>query len=150
MNNTLAAIAEIQSLTLPELRARWQVLYGTDAPGYSKAYLIRRLAYRVQELAHGGLSEATRATLRAVVGRDGANDQVKPLTRRNANVGAPVAGTVFVREWHGQRHEVTVVDGGFDHQGKVYRSLTAVAKAITGQHWNGPLFFGIRSRKKGS
>ncbi len=68
--NTLAAIAEIQGLTLPELRARWKVLYGTDAPGYSKAYLIRRLAYRIQELAHGGLSDATRAQLRAIAAKD--------------------------------------------------------------------------------
>ena len=148
MSNILAQIAEIQSLTLAELRARWETLNGKVAPGYSREHLIRRLAYRIQELAHGGLSEATRGALRAVVERDGTCGQVKPLTRRQANVGGPVPGTVFVREWHGQRHEVRVVDGGFEYQGKAFRSLTAVAKAITNQHWNGKLFFGLCKRKE--
>ncbi len=143
-------IADLESMSLEDLRARWRDLYGTEPPGYSKVHLVRRLAYRVQELAHGGLPDATRAALRAVAERDGACGQVTRLTRRNANDGGPIPGTRFVREWHGQRHEVAVVEGGFEYQGKCYRSLSAIAKVITGQHWNGPLFFGLRDRKRGN
>jgi len=148
MSNILAQIAEIQSLDLAGLRERWQVLYGTTAPAYSREHLVRRLAFRVQELAHGGLSDATRAQLRAIAEQDGSGGKVRPLARRNANDSAPVPGTVFVREWHGNRHEVRAVADGFEYAGKAYRSLTAVAKAITNQHWNGKLFFGLRDRRK--
>ena len=148
MNNILAQINEIQTLALPELRERWTVLYGNSAPGYSREHLIRRLAYRIQELAHGGVSDATRAQLRAIAAKDCPSGQVRPLARRDANQGDPVPGTRYVREWHGQRHEVTVIDGGFEYGGKTFRSLSAVAKAITGQHWNGPLFFGLKKRKE--
>ncbi len=150
MSNILAQIAEIQGLALAELRERWRVLYGKEAPGYSREHLIRRLCCRVQELAFGGVNDATRATLHALVERDGACGQGTRLVRRNANDGGPVAGTVFVRTWRDQRHEVTVVEGGFEYAGRTYRSLTAIAKTITGQHWNGPLFFGLRDRKRGS
>jgi hypothetical protein len=60
----------------------------------------------------------------------------------------PVEGTRLVREWNGERHEVTVVAGGFEYGGRRYRSLTAVATAITGAHWSGPAFFGLRSAKQ--
>jgi hypothetical protein len=60
----------------------------------------------------------------------------------------PVVGTRLVREWRGERHEVTVVPGGFEYLGRLYRSLTAIAKVITGQHWNGRLFFGLRRRNQ--
>ncbi len=143
-------IADLESMSLDELRGRWRDLFGTEPPGYSKAHLVRRLAYRVQELAHGGLTDATRAALRAVAERDGACGQVTRLVRRDANNGGPVVGTRFVREWHGERHEVAVVEGGFEYQGKIFRSLSAVAKTITGQHWNGRLFFGLRDRKRGN
>jgi hypothetical protein len=144
----LGQISEIQGLSLADLRERWRILYGTDAPGYSREHLIRRLAYRTQELAHGCLQDATRATLSAVAEQDGTGGQARPLSRRGANQGGPVAGTRLIREWGGERHEVTVVDGGFEYQGRLFRSLTAVAKAITGQHWNGRLFFGLRDRKR--
>ncbi len=141
-------IADLENMTLDELRGRWRDLFGTEPPGYSKAHLVRRLAYRLQELAHGGITDATRAALRAVAERDGQPGQGMRLTRRDANDGGPVAGTRFVREWHGQRHEVAVVEGGFEYQGKIFRSLSAIAKLITGAHWNGKLFFGLRSRRK--
>ncbi len=143
-------IADLESLSLDELRGRWRDLFGTEPPGYSKAHLVRRLAYRIQELAHGGLTDATRAALRATAERDCAGGQGARLVRRNANDGGPVAGTVFVRTWRDQRHEVTVVEDGFEYAGRTYRSLTAIAKVITGAHWNGKLFFGLRDRKRGN
>jgi hypothetical protein len=148
MSNILAQIAEIQALDLAGLRERWKLFYGTEAPAYSREHLVRRLAYRVQELAHGGLNEATRVKLRAVAEKEAPDGQVRPLPRRDANRGAPVNGTVMTREWHGERHEVTAVDEGFEYRGQTYRSLSAIAKQITGAHWNGRLFFGLVTRRK--
>jgi hypothetical protein len=147
-NSVLAQLNEIAGLSLPELRERWTTLYGSAAPAYSREYLIRRLAHRLQVLQLGDISDATRSTLRAIAEKDCPGGEVRPLVRRDANVGAPVAGTRFVREWHGERHEVEVVADGFAHRGKIYRSLSAIAKAITGQHWNGNLYFGLTNRKK--
>lgn len=153
----LRQITELETMSRPELQARWRELLGTEPPaGYRRETLFRRLAYRVQELAFGGLSEATRARLREHLepadGLDADTSEVARLERRRRRDGMPVAGTRLAREWRGRRHEVTVVPGGFEFAGRRYRSLSAVARAITGAHWNGPAFFGLRKpgRKGGS
>src|SRR4029450_11440092 len=149
-SSIVGQIADLQTLSLPDLRERWRALFGTDPPGYSREHLVRRLAYRVQELPYGGLPAATRAKLRDLVPaseRLGPDGTLGPLKSRKREDGMPVVGTRLIREWHGARHEVTVVQGGFDYGGVVYRSLSAVAKAITRQHWNGRLFFGLCDRK---
>lgn len=74
--------------------------------------------------------------------------EVTRLKRRQRKNGMPVAGTWLIREWQGRRYEVTVVDGGFEYEGRRYRSLTAITKAITGTHWNGPAFFGLRKPER--
>jgi hypothetical protein len=150
--NVLAQLAEIQQLPTPELKERWRALYSSEPPSGSRSYLIKRLCHRVQELAYGGVSDATRARLRehleqtglATEGTDAAH-----TAQRRGGQGQPVAGTTFTREWHGERHEVTAIDGGFEYRGRKFRSLSAIAKAITGAHWSGNLFFGLRSRKGG-
>ena len=147
----IAQINEIQGLKLPELRERWKTLFGTMPPAYSREHFVRRLAYRVQELAHGGLSDATKAALCATAEADGSvghDGGVARLTRKKANGGGPVLGTTLVRIWRDQRYEVKVVAGGFEMEGRLYKSLSAVAKAVTGQHWNAKLFFGLRARGK--
>ena len=108
-------------------------------PPGSAASLRQRLIHRIQELAYGGLAPAVKATLEKV-GRKDTGEAEKPAEK------ASIPGTRFIREWHGHRHEVTVVADGFEYLGKRYRSLTAVAKAITGQHRNGHEFFGLRAR----
>ena len=150
--NVLAQLAEIQQLPTPELKNRWRELYETEPPGGSRSYLVRRLSHRVQELAYGPVSDATRGRLAEHLesiglGNEG-TDSAHTAQRRGRN-GQPVAGTRLVREWHGQWYEVEVLDDGFACSGRKYRSLSAVAKAITGAHWNGPLFFGLRQRKAG-
>ena len=70
------------------------------------------------------------------------------MTRRQRKNGVPVAGTRIVRDWHGKRHEVTVTEGGFEYEGRRYRSLSAIARAITGTRWNGPAFFGLRKPER--
>ena len=148
--NVLAQLAEIQQLPTPELKNRWRELYETEPPSGSRSYLVRRLSHRVQELAYGPVSDATRARLvehleSIGLGNEG-TDSAHTAQRRGRS-GQPVAGMTFTREWHGEHHVVTAVDDGFEYRGRKFRSLSAVAKTITGAHWNGPLFFGLRQRK---
>ena len=146
----LRQITELETLSRPELRDRWRELIGTEPPTYSRAVLIKRLAYRIQELAYGGVSDATRARLRGHlkdIGEDGIPTARTPLSRRQRRNGMPVIGTVLVREWQGERHEVTVAAGGVEYRGRRFRSLSAVAREITGTRWNGPLFFGLRRKE---
>lgn len=134
--NVLSRIAEIQGMNNAQLTERWKLLMNVPPPG-SREAMRQRLIYRVQEMTHGGLRPETRARLDTIA-RGGKTGGGK----------APVAGTVFRREWHGTVHEVRTVEGGFEWDGRKYKSLTATAKAITGQHWSGNLFFGVTTRKK--
>jgi hypothetical protein len=98
------------------------------------------------------LSEATRQRMTKALEQAGLDELGGAGTgRKPAGQGhnLPVAGTRLVREWNGGRYEVTVVSGGFEYAGRRYRSLTAITKAITGTHWNGPAFFGLRSGNHG-
>jgi len=145
--SVLRQITGLRQLSHSALKERWRDLFGTEPPTYNRATLIKRLAYRIQELAHGGLSESARVRLReplADLGMDVDSATVERLKRRERNDGIPVTGTRLIREWQGSRYEATVVAGGFEYLGRRYRSLTAVTKAITGTHWNGPAFFGLR------
>jgi hypothetical protein len=138
----LQQVAALRKMPLAALRQRWRALFGTDAPGYSAEHMVRRLAWRIQELRYGGLSDAARQRLREIA--DG--DELARGERRQAKrKGAGLApGTRLVRHWHGLEHVVTATaDGGLEYQGKRYRTLTAVALAISGQHCSGPRFFGL-------
>ncbi len=134
---------------LSKLRDRWRALYGSEPPRYRRATLLRRLAHRVQELAFGEVSQATRARLRQhfdqVDGEPGAN-AAAALSERRRQASLPVVGTRLLRSWRGRRYEVTTVAAGFEYEGRCYRSLSAIACEITGTRWNGPAFFGLRNR----
>ncbi len=153
--DTSAHIAQLQQLPIRDLRDRWRALVGTDPPRYNRSFLIRRLAYRLQELAHGGLSQAARARMDELLAQAGCDQLGSPQVKRQIARGRrelPVIGTRLIRDWNGQPHEVTAVQGGFAYRGRRYRSLTAIAELITGTHWNGPAFFGVRAstRKEGA
>jgi len=146
-DTVLTQLAELPTLSIGELRGRWRALYGTEPPGsYKSQYLIRRLAWRIQELAYGGLSEGAKATLKQVADEDAATARRPSSRKREMNL--PVTGTRLVRTWNGERHEVLVGRDGFDFRGRRYRSLSAVAKAITGAHRSGPAFFGLKESNK--
>jgi len=144
----LQQVAALKRMDAAALRGWWVALFGRDAPAaYKPDQLVRRLAWRLQELRYGGLLDAARQRLRGIA--DG--DELARGERRQAKrKGAGLApGTRLVRHWHGVEHVVTaMVDGGFEHRGKRYRTLTAVAQAISGQHCSGPRFFGLVSPGK--
>jgi len=145
----LETLARIGRMDVDELRDQWRALYGTEPPAsYAKAQLVRRLAWRVQELRFGGLSDRARRRLREIAnGDDLAGGRKRPPKPRKRSSLA--AGTRLVRQWRGVKHVVTALaDGGFEWNGRRYRTLSAVAKAMTGQHVSGPRFFGLASTNK--
>ena len=151
-DGVLKQITDLERLTHAQLKERGGDLYGTEPSASNRALLIKRLAYRIQELAFGGVSDTTRVKLRDHIDNDRLDTDAARdarLKRRRRQDGMPVRGTRLIREWRGKRYEVTVVDGGFEFAGCRYRSLTAVTKVITGTHWNGPAFFGLRKPAKG-
>jgi hypothetical protein len=140
-------IGALAGLDLHRLRERWCELYACDAPKHMSPELLRRaLAYRIQEKAHGGLPSAIRVRLLA--------RPVSPLSGggRSRIDRSTKPGTRFIREWNGRTHEVTATpDGRFTYAGETYRSLSAIAREITGTHWSGPTFFGLNEAgKKGA
>ena len=140
----LAQIASLKLLATPVLKSRWRELFGTEPPAYNRRFLESRLAYRIQELAYGGLKPETIERLEALGEQlDGGN----PIVRRTRTDMKPIAGTRLIREWKGVEHCVTVLDDGYEYQGRPYKSLSAIARAITGTRWNGLVFFGIKNQR---
>ena len=142
MTESIAArVAALPKTPTPELKQMWRELYDREPPGFSRSYLISRLAYRIQELAYGGLKPATRAKLDALA------DGLDPKAARKRVVNGPVVGTRLVREFRGREYTVAVLADGFEWEGRRYKSLSAVARAISGTRWNGWTFFGLRNTK---
>jgi DUF2924 family protein len=131
-------IVALNELTPQQLRDEWRRLYRGQPPRLSRDLLIRTIAYRMQELAYGGLSKATQRKLDALT---------KELKGKGSIVVTPGMslrpGTRLVREWRGRTHTVSVTDDGFEYAGKAFPSLTKIAHTITGAHWSGPRFFGL-------
>jgi hypothetical protein len=137
----------LKQLRPEELRKRWQSLFGSNPPPKIRSSLmIQAIARRLQEKAFGGLKPSTQRLLQKVVQEAGADSKV-PTTRTKAQ---PRAGTVLVREWHGTKHQVSVLKDGFVYRSKRYGSLSQIARTITGTQWSGPLFFGLKSRTEQS
>jgi hypothetical protein len=140
-----AQVAALPDKPTDELKSMWRDLFGTKPPPYNRSFLVKRLAYRIQELAFGGLSKSTENRLEAM-SRDPA--YADPARARRRITSRPVAGTRLMREWQGVEHHVTVLDDGFEYQGCRYRSLSVIARTITGTRWSGPVFFGIKKPGK--
>jgi len=148
MSSVVRQIADLETLPAGQLEARWRALFGTDPPACQRRFLVKRLAYRLQELAYGGISEAARTRMEEIAQEAGLDEEASlPGRGRRTHTRSrelPVAGTQLVRVWNDRRHEVTVTATGFEFEGRPYRSLSAIANAITGGHWNGRVFFGLR------
>jgi len=159
METTAAArIEALREMTVAELRAEHARLFNEETRSHHKDQLWRKIAWRLQALEEGGLSE--RARRRAAELADDADVRVRaprdalggpaPADRTRTHsvrfgpaARLPMAGTVLTREYRGREVRVTVLDNGSEWGGRVYRSLTAVAAAVTGSHWNGFHFFGL-------
>ena len=142
--DVLGRLAALKVAPTAGLKQQWRTLFGTEPPPFNRPYLVSRLAYRIQELAYGGLRPETRARLEALGEQlDGGN----VVLRRIRADERPLAGTRLLREWAGVEHAVTVLADGFEWEGRPYRSLSAIARAITGTRWNGWTFFGLKSQR---
>jgi len=155
-------IADLKQMTVRELREKYETVFGEPTRAGNKDFLFKRIAWRIQSLAEGGLSERARrrpdvlardADLRttaprtppATTGGNGARDAKAAASLADERVPPP--GTVLTRVYRGQAYHVIVRNDGFEYDGEVFRSLSAIAKMITGSHWNGLLFFKIAKPK---
>ena len=137
------ALSRLPKLDLGELRLQWRTLYKAEAsPHLSRELLVRAVAHRMQEVALGGLRPGRRHQLARIA------QQFKQTGAANAPRRPELKpGTRLVREWQGRTYEVLVLDGGFSWQNTRYRSLSALARKITGTAWSGPLFFGLKPNR---
>jgi len=143
-DNVLARIAALKATPVDELRRQWQQLFDTPPPRYNRRFLESRLAYRLQELTYGGLKPETVRRLEQLSEQlDGGDVAVR---RRRAEE-RPIAGTKLIREYQGVMQQVTVLQDGYEWRGRPYKSLSAIARAITGTRWNGLVFFGLKNRR---
>ena len=138
------ALAELRASSTTQLRQKWRELFATEPPLYNRKFLESRLAYRIQELALGGLRPETLKRLEALSRNF---SETNPIMRRIRRDQKPIAGTRLIREWRGVEHTVTVMQDGYEFMGTPYKSLSSVARAITGTRWNGWIFFGLKNTK---
>ena len=142
--DVLPRVAALKTGTIAELKDQWRSLFAAEPPPYNRRFLESRLAYRIQELAYGGLTPATLERLEALGEQlDGGN----VVLRRIRHDDKPIAGTRLIREYRGIEHCVTVQQEGYEYQGRPYGSLSAIARAITGTRWNGWVFFGLKNAR---
>lgn len=148
-------VAALQRMTVKELRKKYAEAFGEQTNANNKAWLVNRIAWRLQALAEGNLSE--RARQRAAELANDVDLRLSPPKAKPASAGPqrtktaslrcklddrlPLPGTIITREYKGEKLQVKVLPHGFEYEGEVYKSLSAVAKAITGAHCNGYLFF---------
>ena len=151
-------IAALKKMTVSQLRERYAEVFGEASKSRNKAWLYKRVAFRIQELAEGGISERAKkraaelardADLRLSPPKDAPVPTPPPAPTAPArDPRLPPVGTELKRAVAGKEHVVRILEKGCEWEGKQYGSLSAVAKAITGTNWNGLLFFGLTKRKE--
>ena len=153
-NETLIdEIMGLKDASLSELKAKYVEIFGQESPSCSnKVFLWRRIAHRLQEMAYGELSDKAKGRIKTLIAQyDPVNNKALRPTNGQTNsdgkakkqsrdMRLPIPGTVITKDYKGQMCEVRVLEKGFEYNGKVYKSLTAIAKEVTGAHWNGFLF----------
>ena len=140
-----ARVAALRTTPTPELKKQWRELFASEPPPFNRRYFETRLAYRIQELAYGGLKPETIRRLERIGEELDGGDRKKRGMRLDRD--RPITGTRLLREWQGVEYVVTVTADGFDWQGRPYKSLSAIARAITGTRWNGWTFFGLKNHR---
>jgi Protein of unknown function (DUF2924) len=141
MNDGISAkLAELPHFKTSQLRALWLKLFAKPVhPKLRRDLMIPILAYRIQEKAYGGLKPSTRKRLQRLAGELERDPKAQLQPNRQLKTG-----TKLIRQWQGETHEVLVVDRGLDYRNKRYKSLSEIARQITGTRWSGPLFFGLK------
>jgi len=153
-------IERLERMHIQELRERYREVFGEDSRTTHKRHLVRRIAWRLQVLAQGDLSERARRRALEIANAADLKTQVpsgwvtieraaETARRERRAVRLPMAGTLLRRVYRGRTVVVKVLTDGFEYEGQRYGSLSAVARAATGTHWNGLLFFGCAQRGKG-
>ena len=148
MSDALAGeIAELPKLNRAQLRAKWRSALKKEPPPHlRKQMLVPLLAYKLQEQAYGGLRPEVKRRLRELA--DSFESEPDRASVKQAARLQIKPGTRLIRQWQGKTHQVTVCDQGFEYDGKRYSSLSEIARLITGTRWSGPLFFGIKQKRK--
>ena len=151
-------IAALPRLRVAELRAQFAAVFGEPTPSHNKVWLVKRIAWRLQAQAEGDLSERARRRAAELVGEADLRLSAPPadagaMTRESvatlrvpANDRLPRPGTILTRRYKGRTLQVEVLEHGFACEGQTYRSLSAVAKAVTGSHCSGHFFFGLTEK----
>ena len=151
----LSQIMALRENSIAELKAKYEELFPTQkAPSNNKTYLWKKIAYKLQELEYGGLSTEAQGKIQELIQKyDPVNNKAmrpenttqdqpkKPNFRRDKRL--PIPGTVITKEYKGIKLQVKILESGFEYNSKVYKTLTAIAKEVTGAHWNGYLFFNL-------
>ena len=150
-----ANIAALKNKAIPELQKKFEALFdGQKASSDNKVYLVRRIAYRLQELEYGGLSQKAQNRLKELIGLyDPVNNKaIRPkvsvetqvrIKTRGRDMRLPIPGTIITKDYRGKKYQVKVLENGFEYEGNIYKHLTAIAEKITGAHWNGYNFFNL-------
>ena len=143
--SVVAQLAALQRMSVNDLKKKWEELLGNPAPNNARAFLELRISWRIQELTYGGLSRDTRRTLELLADETEGKISRKPMVNDPRN---PIPGTRLIREWDGVQHTVTVLREGYEWEGRTYRSLSAIARIITGVNWNGFRFFALNGLRR--
>ena len=130
-----AQLFQLQSMDMDELSHKWREFFHTEPPDYGAVFMRRRLAHRIQELVYGGLSEEAKERIGAI------------NTKISRKSNCLRSGTRIVREYHNRKHEVIVRESGYEYEGVLYSSLSAVARKISGYNRNGYTFFGLENKQ---
>ncbi len=148
----LTQIMEFKQKPLKELREKYEQLFGNQEPtSNNKVYLWHKIAYKLQEAEHGSLSAKAKGRLKALIEEyDPINNKAlrpdRPAVHQQLHIKdkrLPIPGTVITKEYKGANYQVKVLEKGFEYNGKIYKTLSAIAKEITRAHWNGYLFFNL-------
>jgi hypothetical protein len=137
-------IAALRALSRQQLLEIWRKLYRRPAPtGIRRELMIPFIAYRIQENAYGGLKASTRSELRRIArGIENSSSSSGQMHQPRIK-----PGTQIIRQWHGETHEVVVIESGYQYRQVIYKSLSEIARTITGTRWSGPAFFGLKTSK---
>lgn len=151
----LSQIMALREKCLDELKTKYEELSpGQKAPSNNKIFMWRKIAYRLQELEYGGISAETQGKIQQLIQqydpinnkalRPDSMPEIKPKkSDLSRDKRLPIPGTVITKEYKGMSLKIKILESGFEYNNKVYKSLTAIAKEVTGAHWNGYLFFNL-------